>query len=115
MPMPGVMQIGFVPSAEQDVVVFVALQPNEFGCKQAFPGVPDWFWTDYTRTLQDGLIGNMLVQPAKPYSNPQMGQFYLKRFMSGMSIARIQVENGRRFGAQRWTYPQGFAVGRRKY
>ena len=115
MPAPGVMQIDFLPAVEQDIVVFVALQPNELGCKQNFPGVPDWFWTDYTRTLTDGLIGNMLVQPAKPYSNPQMGQFYLKRFINGMSTARIQASNGRRYDAQRWVFPQGFAVKRRKY
>ena len=115
MPAPGVMQIDFLPAVAQDIVVFVALQPNELGCKQNFPGVPDWFWTDYTRVLTDGLIGNMLVQPAKPYSNPQMGQFYLKRFNSGMSTARIQASNGRRYDAQRWVFPQGFAVKRRKY
>ena len=115
MPVPGVMQIDFIPQADQDIIVFVALQPSELGCKQNFPGVPDWFWTDYTKTLQDGLIGNMLVQPAKPYSNPQMGQFYLKRFISGMSAARIQADNGRRLGGQHWVFPQGFAVGRRKY
>ena len=115
MPAPGVMQIGFVPQAPQDIVVFVALQPNELGCKQNFPGVPDWFWTEYTKAITDGLIGNMLVQPAKPYSNPQMGQFYLKRFASGMSTARIQADNGRRYGGQHWTFPQGFAVKRRKY
>ena len=115
MPVPGVMQISYLPQAEQDVIVWVALQPNELGCKQGLPSVPDWFWTDYTQTLQDGLIGNMLVQPAKPYSNPAMGQFYLKRFVSGKSTARIQVDNGRRMGAQHWRYPQGFAVRRRKY
>ena len=115
MPVPGVMQIDFLPAVAQDIVVYVALQPNELGCKQNYPGVPDWFWTDYTKTLTDGLIGNMLVQPAKPYSNPQMGQFYLKRFNSGMSTARIQVANGRRYDGQRWTFPQGFAVKRRKY
>ena len=57
--------------------------------------MPDWFYTEYTQALTDGLVGNMLVQPAKPYSNPQMGQFYLKRFISGKSTARIQAENGR--------------------
>jgi hypothetical protein len=115
MPVPGVMQIGFIPQAEQDIVVYVALQPNELGCKQSIPAVPDWLFTDYTQTLTDGLISNMLVQPAKPYSNPQMGQFYLKRYISGKSTARIQAENGRRMSGQRWTFPQGFAVRRRKY
>jgi hypothetical protein len=115
MPVPGVMQIGFVPQVKQDIVVFVALQPNERGCKQSIPGVPDWFYTDYTKQLTDGLIGSMLVQPAKPYSNPQMGQFYLKRFLSGMSTVRIQADNGRRYGGQHWAFPQGFAVKRRKY
>ena len=115
MPAPSVMQIDFVPATRQDIVVFVALQPNELGCKQGIPGAPDWFYSDYTQTLTDGLIGNMLVQPAKPYSNPQMGQFYLKRFASGKSTARIQASNGRRFDAQRWSFPQGFAVRRRNY
>ena len=40
MPVPGVMQIGFVPQARQDIVVYVALQPNELGCKQGIPGDP---------------------------------------------------------------------------
>ena len=115
MPAPGVLQINFLPQAEQDLIVYVALQPNELGCKQNFPGVPDWFWTDYTQAITDGLIGNMLVQPAKPYSNPQMGQFYLKRFIAGKSAARIQLDNGRRYGGQHWAFPQGFAVKRRKY
>ena len=115
MPLPGVMQVDFIPTAEQNLIVYVALQPSEHGCNQNFPDVPDWFWTDYTRPLQDGLIGNMMVQPAKPYSNPQMGQFYLKRFNSGMSTVRIQADNGRRYGGQHWAFPQGFAVKRRKY
>ena len=115
LPTPETFKTTYDPSAAMKVKLRVSLQPSELGRNQNFPAVPPWFWSDYTRAMQDGLIAAMTAQPAKPYSNAQLAQFYMRSFQRDCSLARARVIHGRTHGGQAWAYPQSFAVRRRKY
>jgi hypothetical protein len=115
MPVPGVLKVGFIPSSSWDLSVITALVPSELGKTQNYPGVPDWFWQANIRGITDGLIGRMMLQPAKPHTNPQLAQVHMAAYNRRLQWARMESVNGRVLGGQHWAYPQGFAVRRRKY
>jgi hypothetical protein len=115
MPIPGVLRVDFVPSAPQDLHVVTALSPSELGRNQQFPGVPDWFISQYAPTLTAGLAGKMMAQPAKPYSSPQLATSNLGKYRRGIAQTRMFLQHGNLQEGARWNFPQSFAVRRRKY
>lgn len=77
--------------------------------------VPYWILADYFTTLRDGVVGNMLSQPAKPYTNAQLALFRLRSFNSGTARARAAVERRNVYNAQSWVFPSaGITRGRQR-
>lgn len=74
------------------------------------PVAPDDLFVQYFTTLLDGVLGRMMGQSAKSYSNNQMSVYHLRRFRSGIVGARTAVKRMNTVGAQTWSYPQGFRV-----
>ncbi len=58
--------------------------------------------------IVDGLVGNMMNQKAKSYTDPTGAVYHLKRFRDGITRARIATLRANTFGTQSWTFPQGF-------
>lgn len=82
--------------------------------KDCLPEVPDYvlpLWRDYIR---EGLLGYMMLQPAKSYSNKEGGILHFKRYRMGVSMARTAALRRNTFGTQSWSYPQGFATSTQK-
>lgn len=67
-----------------------------------------WF-----ETLLDGVLGRLYSQPAKPYSNQQLGLNHLKLYRAGVQRARAEAQLGYTSGPGRWRFPL-FAAGRAK-
>ncbi len=72
------------------------------------PDVPDWVLKLFYRTVLDGVLGKMMLQQNKSYTNDTLGTYHLKRFRDGIAMARVATLKRNTFGAQAWAYPQGF-------
>lgn len=70
------------------------------------PEAPDWLLPVWGPGILDGLLGRMMGQLQKGYSNPAMSLYHLKRFVNAMSAARIATLRRNSFGSQAWAFPQ---------
>jgi hypothetical protein len=74
------------------------------------PVAPAWVLRVYREHILDGLLGRMMSQKGKPYSDPQLAKYHLSRFRAGIAIARTAAMRQNTFGAQNWSYPRNGAA-----
>jgi hypothetical protein len=82
--------------------------------KDMVPLIPEWIIPTFYEYLLDGLLGHMMNQPNKSYSNDTKGVYHLRRFRDGMAMARIAAIRANTTGAQNWTFPQSFRTRNQK-
>lgn len=68
--------------------------------------VPADIWSERFELIKHGVLGNMMAQPAKPYSNPVLAQFHLRSFEAQLATARVEVRNTGAFNVQAWRFPR---------
>lgn len=113
----------FVPALMQDVgTIILANAPNtattyiaEFVTnvaqpvdRNSLPQAPDWALPIWHVGLLDGLLGKMMIQPNKSYSNKETGQYHLKRFRDAIARARVSKLRANTNGSQAWRFPQQY-------
>lgn len=76
--------------------------------KLGYPDFPDWVLVKYMHEIKAGVLGKMMAQQGKTYSNVTGAGFYLKKFEIGKTKARVAIQQGNLYGGQRWTFPQSF-------
>jgi hypothetical protein len=86
------------------VVTNVALPTD----RNAIPIGPDWLLPIWHVGLLDGLLGKMMMQPGKSYSDKVTGAYHLKRFRDVIARARVSKLRASTNGAQAWRFPQQF-------
>lgn len=74
------------------------------------PIVPDYLLRVYSECLIDGVLGRMMTQTSKSYSNQVQGMYHLKRFRTAMVEARVAAATQNTVGAQNWSFPRNFRV-----
>jgi len=72
------------------------------------PDAPRWLMPVYERTILDGLLGKMMGQSTKPYSNETLSTYHLRRFRDGIMQARVAAERANLYGGQAWRFPGSF-------
>jgi hypothetical protein len=77
--------------------------------RDALPIAPVWTLRVYSIHILDGLLGKMMGQQQKSYSNNQLSAYHLKRFRTGIQLAKVAAERANLKGAQSWTYPRGWS------
>jgi hypothetical protein len=73
-----------------------------------------WIIDRYRDAFVHGTLGKLFMQPAKPYSNPQLAGFHRQNYIAKRGRARADVLHANVYGGQRWMYPQGYATTARK-
>jgi hypothetical protein len=58
-------------------------------------GVPDRMFADYRKVIVAGAKANLMAQPTKPWSNPQLADFYAKQYQGGITSATVLVNRAR--------------------
>ena len=76
--------------------------------RENIPDAPSWLLPMYERYILDGLLGRMMAQPSKAYSNPGQSTYHLKRFRDGMAMAKVATARSNLVGAQSWRYPSQY-------
>ena len=76
--------------------------------REGTPIVPNDLFLQYESYILDGLLGRMMGQQSKSFSNSTMSVYHLRRFRTGIQIARTAAERMNTVGAQAWAFPQTF-------
>lgn len=76
--------------------------------KDATPIAPPWTLGVYSIQILDGVLGKMMSQQQKSYSNSTSAAYHLKRFRTAIQMARTAANRANNVGAQSWSYPRGW-------
>lgn len=76
--------------------------------REMIPIAPDWVLPIWHVGILDGVMGKMMCEPNKSYSNPTQGAYHLKRFRDAIARARVSKLRANTNGAQAWRFPQSF-------
>lgn len=91
------------------VVKTVALPKDN----EDFPVMPDWLLPLWGEGIQDGVLGRMMSQPAKSYTNLTQAKYHLAKFLDAIQIANVATVRRHTFGTQAWQFPS-FARGNQR-
>jgi len=81
--------------------------PNQHG---DIPDAPVWLLPQYSRAIEDGIVGRIMMETGSTYSNPQAGAVKVKSFRDKIAMARAQAARGYLYGGQAWRFPRSFAT-----
>ncbi len=113
MQIPGEIILATQPGQADTYTATVALSVNDPVARDGFPEFPAWALNKYGMGILDGLLGRMMAQPAKPFTNLQLGTYHMRRFRSIVAQASSDSVRRNLANAQAWRFPQSFAVRRR--
>lgn len=91
-------------SAGQALVATVALVPPSTDPAS----IPDWIWLKFRLALIDGVLGRLMSQIAKPYSNERMAIYHMRRFRNLCAQARIEAQRDYNYAGRAWSFPRNF-------
>lgn len=101
----------FKPSPTNPWLVTVVENIQDPTTREDFPVCPAWTLQLYSATVLDGLLGAMMAEPNKSYSNSTMSAYHLRRFRTGIVAARTAANRQNTVGAQTWSFPRS-GIGR---
>jgi hypothetical protein len=78
--------------------------------RDQLPEIPSWVLPRWHNVILDGILGKMMGQLNKSYSNETLSTYHLRRFRDGMAQARVAALRHNTFGTQSWRFPSGFAT-----
>lgn len=108
MSTPGEIVLKSQPSSDQLYRATVALTVDDPTQRDGYVAFPKWVLDKYRDVLLSGLLGRMLSQPQKPWTNNQLSVYHLRKWNSGVGLARVDGTRNNVFRSQAWSYP-GFA------
>jgi hypothetical protein len=96
------------PQTFTATVVKNVVLPKERG---DIPLAPDWILPAWGPSILDGVLGRMMGELSKSYSNMPLSLYHLKRFLNAIATARSATLHRNTFGAQNWAFPRQFGRG----
>jgi len=108
MPTPGSLLMYRLPSTATALKARVSKSVVDPTSKDGYPVFPGWILLRYREVFFDGILARMMSQIAKPYSNPKMAVFHMRKYKSGVAQIRTDVLRENRKGVQAWMFPQTF-------
>lgn len=108
MALPGYIVLNQSPNTAVTYTATVAKTVSDPVTRGDYPVFPAWVLESYFEEIMHGLLGKVMSHIAKPYTSPQMSQYHLRHFQSGMSRASTESQHKNLFSAQNWRFPQTF-------
>ena len=110
MPTIGVVEVRHAPNqAEQWFAKLIKNVVLPTG-KDQYPIAPDWVLKQWHNTIKEGILGNLMNQKSKSWSDSKGALYHLSRFRKGINDARVSTLRANTHGAQAWRFPQSFRV-----
>lgn len=114
METPGTLDLYYDPGTAQTYTAAVVLTVKDPTDGEGYPTFPSWVLTKYGNEILDGVLGRMMTQLGKPYSNQQLAIFHLRRFRSAISKAKVEAQHKNLYRGQAWSFPRTFTRTRRR-
>jgi hypothetical protein len=114
MQLPGEVTLFTPPGQDDTYTANVALSVVDPTNANGYPEFPAWILEKYGTGILDGVLGRMMAQPAKPYTNAPLAVAHLKLFRAATSIAATESSHRNVMSAQAWMYPQAFSTRSRR-
>lgn len=108
MDTPGEVQLYSKPSQPHIYTARMALTVNGVN-KEGYPVFPMWVLNKYMNDVIDGVLGRMMAQQAKPYSNAQLALVHTRKFSAAVALARVEANRRNVYRGQNWAFPQGWS------
>lgn len=108
MPHRGVVTLSNIPSSPGYMQAKFTINCSLPTTKKGPPIAPDWVLPIWHVGLLDGLLGKMMSDPNKSYSNPTGSVYHLKRFRDAIARARVSALRANTLGSGAWRFPQQF-------
>jgi hypothetical protein len=109
MKTPGEITLVEYPNQADTYTLQLALSVKDPVTRDGYPEFPDWILEKYGVDIIDGVLGRMMSQIAKPYSNERMAIYHMRRFQNTMAIAKVEAQHRNVYRGQSWRFPQNFA------
>lgn len=113
MSVMGEMVLRNQPSSDQPLIVTVALTVQDPVDRDGLVVFPQWVMQRYGDAILDGLLGRMMTQPNKPWTNNQMSVYHLRKWNAKRAQTRVEIQRNNVYRAQAWAFP-GFVGGSQK-
>lgn len=117
MPKIGLLEFITTPTTIQTLTVLAiktVIRPSnaDGSLDHAYPlpDIPKWVWGLWMPTFVHGVVGYMMMEMNRPYSNEKMGVFHLSLFRDGLKAARVAALRRNTWGTNAWMYPQANRV-----
>jgi len=111
MSIPGELTLRLQPSSNVVYRVSVVLTVQDPTLRNGYVTFPAWVLAKYRDCILNGLLGRMMSQPGKPYTNTQLSVFHMRKFIGATASARVEWTRNNTYRAQAWAFPQGFSRG----
>ena len=72
------------------------------------PDGPSWLLPLYARYIKEGIVGTLMLQKGKSYTDFTNSPGHLKKFRDGMAMAKTATMRSGIFGGQSWSFPRQF-------
>lgn len=105
MATPGLVTLMTPYTAGNTLTAWLSLTPTDPVTRQGYPVVPDWLLERYRDTIEAGVMSKMMSQAAKPYSSERLAIYHMRRFRSGIAIARTDAMRQNAYRGQAWRFP----------
>jgi hypothetical protein len=109
MPDIGTVVLQNAPNTVQTLTAYF-VKTVDLPADRGVPLMPDALFKKYFSPLLDGVLGRLMAQPNKSYSDAKMADYHLKRFRNGIAKARVEAQRANTSGAGSWRFPQTFSV-----
>lgn len=116
MQVPGTISIAYAPSTStqwEAVVAKNVIEVNDDN-QPLIDEEDHWIIDKYRDALCYGTLARLQRAPGKTYSSPQLAADNMRQYIALRARARVDTQRKNVFGAQSWTFPQGFATVGRK-
>lgn len=111
MALPGEVVLATEPSDVQVFTATVSLTVVDPVDADEMPEIPDSLLLEYGEGIRAGVVGALMAQPAKPYTNERMGIYNTRVFRGAIANARSAVLHKNIQGGQTWRFPSNFKSG----
>lgn len=110
MEIPGELTLGVQPSSTTTLVATVALTVQDPVNRDGYVVFPMWVLQKYSDVILDGVLGKMMSQRNKPWTDTQMTVYHNRKFEGGKARARVDGTRNNTYRQQAWRFP-GFVGG----
>jgi len=110
MQTPGELVLDTQPSSNVTYIVTVILTVQDPTLRNGYVTFPAWVLAKYREAILDGLLGRMMSQPNKPYTNNQLAVLHMRKFKQATTSAHGEWRRNNTYRMQAWAFPR-FAGG----